>query len=319
MGGGTRPISVAVCLPVKGLSPRGRGNLTPLICASPFGVYPRVGGGTTPSRVVASWKEGLSPRGRGNRKACKQTHLLFRSIPAWAGEPLTSRAIPRATRVYPRVGGGTRSFHSFGWPFLGLSPRGRGNRHVQHGRDGLVGSIPAWAGEPAQNGSRAGSHAVYPRVGGGTGQRLAEAHKYVGLSPRGRGNLLVVVEGPFGVGSIPAWAGEPKLRHTARASFAVYPRVGGGTATSIYHPMSGHGLSPRGRGNHQSYGVGGHSYGSIPAWAGEPLPGRCRPSNITVYPRVGGGTSPARRKVKLCLGLSPRGRGNLGAGHDILG
>ena len=56
-----------------------------------------------------------------------------RSIPAWAGEPVT---IPAARRLYPHVG------------LLGDLGR----------------SIPAWAGEP----SIAQEVTINPRVGGGT-------------------------------------------------------------------------------------------------------------------------------------------------------
>ena len=51
---------------------------------------------------------------------------------------------------------------------------------------------------------------VYPRVCGGTGGKYAENKSAVGLSPRVRGNLvLVLFLGEF-FGSIPACAGEPK-------------------------------------------------------------------------------------------------------------
>ena len=52
------------------------------------------------------------------------------------------------SRVYPRVGGGTRSRVDSGIGFGGLSPRGRGNHmHIRKRLQG-EGSIPAWAGEP---------------------------------------------------------------------------------------------------------------------------------------------------------------------------
>ena len=130
MGGGT-PYLLTVCLPVKGLSPRGRGNLTPLICASPFA--------------------GLSPRGRGNL-----------SQVAWL--------VRRQWGVYPRVGGGTRSGIGIGIGSLyhGLSPRGRGNHVGGVGGFVCAGSIPAWAGEPLEKAEVAKLNTVYPRVGGGT-------------------------------------------------------------------------------------------------------------------------------------------------------
>ena len=147
-------------------------------------------------------------------------------------------------------------------------------------------------------------------MGGGTGNVPLYPLSEPGLSPRGRGNLELHIQCQpvtSRVGSIPAWAGEPKLHPSqirvgsipasgepqpnSRAP-RVYPRVGGGTpdGPSITHPLDG----------------------SIPAWAGEPRKG-CAYSialNHTVYPRVGGGTPLGLRGWGIYLGLSPRGRGN---------
>ena len=127
VGGGTISIG-GVDLSAHGLSPRGRGNRhsadsdhsctgsIPAWAGEPQPphpewlhprVYPRVGGGTL---FVTCWKlnpMGLSPRGRGNRGDLSQLHALFRSIPAWAGEPTVITPSGYARRVYPRVGGGT--------------------------------------------------------------------------------------------------------------------------------------------------------------------------------------------------------------------
>ena len=75
-----------------------------------------------------------------------------------------------------------------------------------------------------------------------------------------------------------------------RYSLSVYPRVCGGTITLARLRASVAGLSPRVRGNRNRPVIRHPSGGSIPACAGEPLPGR--PANPTgmVYPRVCGGT-----------------------------
>ena len=111
---------------------------------------------------------------------------------------------------------------------------------------------------------------VYPRVGGGTGVTVWAGDSEVGLSPRGRGNLRCPANLGLGVGSIPAWAGEPVVNGSDGAGCTVYPRVGGGTFLSI---------SPAPRG-----------WRSIPAWAGEPGWKHTRGALNQVYPRVGGGT-----------------------------
>ena len=148
VGGGTRSIA-RINRVVIGLSPRGRGNPSaaflfslaagsiPAWAGEPDprrppndsgSVYPRVGGGTFFCRHTNRCQGGLSPRGRGNLVATDQHVRYQRSIPAWAGEPFHSTNPPRATTVYPRVGGGTGPI-TWRVPLaLGLSPRGRGNR-----------------------------------------------------------------------------------------------------------------------------------------------------------------------------------------------
>ena len=51
---------------------------------------------------------GLSPRGRGNLSPRELFRIEGRSIPAWAGEPEVAAADTPIPAVYPRVGGGTR-------------------------------------------------------------------------------------------------------------------------------------------------------------------------------------------------------------------
>jgi len=134
----------------------------------------------------------------------------------------------------------------------------------------MMGSIPAWAGEPTARPPRAIKARVYPRVGGGTFFSLTVTRTSEGLSPRGRGNRLGLSAFGFVAGSIPAWAGEPVQQSAFRSSQRVYPRVGGGTHGAFRPSAGDQGLSPRGRGNLmcRRHLLGEH--GSIPAWAGEP-------------------------------------------------
>ena len=70
-------------------------------------------------------------------------------------------------------------------------------------------SIPARAGEPARYSVGCNVRRVYPRACGGTrGVPLFGRLKH-GLSPRVRGNLLLVFNGQTKARSIPARAGEP--------------------------------------------------------------------------------------------------------------
>ena len=119
---------------------------------------------------------------------------------------------------------------------------------------------------------------------------VAQGMPLEGLSPRVRGNRPrrrpVRTQGR----SIPACAGEPAEAPAAEPLYEVYPRVCGGTPSSISAPP------PRLR--------------SIPACAGEPERGSHAYLVDRVYPRVCGGTSDGARNACLAGGLSPRVRGN---------
>ena len=279
----------------EGLSPRGRGNPGRRCRLPPPGrayggsipawagepgqphhinrlaqVYPRVGGGTPSLWRVVPLHPGLSPRGRGNRYAHARAYRRLRSIPAWAGEPLSTGRRRRASTVYPRVGGGTLAVLADSNTAEGLSPRGRGNHGAALRSGNRQRSIPAWAGEPQGYAARPRTYPVYPRVGGGTALLDLGVRTGGGLSPRGRGNPTRQLYSLAKNRSIPAWAGEPAISPQSTSTARVYPRVGGGTVSVYAYPSGDEGLSPRGRGNHGNYVVPTLVERSIPAWAGEP-------------------------------------------------
>ena len=104
-------------------------------CRRHTAVYPRVCGGTSNIRLhgcLCNQTCGLSPRVRGNPASTDGNSDMpaQRSIPACAGEPgLGSRNVSLASRVYPRVCGGTTSNDGMSaGSASGLSPRVRGNR-----------------------------------------------------------------------------------------------------------------------------------------------------------------------------------------------
>ncbi len=331
MGGGT-DARRALERDVRGLSPRGRGNLIgnrdsvaysrsiPAWAGEPppgrgsrgrSRVYPRVGGGTHSISIRSRSTQGLSPRGRGNPRFCSIEVNSARSIPAWAGEPPRRLRLRRFPSVYPRVGGGTVPLCLAPPRRRGLSPRGRGNLIPFYLRVCRDRSIPAWAGEPPALVARLGPSEVYPRVGGGTCTLVNWLRKERGLSPRGRGNRQNQPSGVGSLRSIPAWAGEPASGSSGRNAGRVYPRVGGGTGPGLSSRGPGGGLSPRGRGNRPTCPLAAEGARSIPAWAGEPSRLTESQKAAPVYPRVGGGTTSTNSAISAWRGLSPRGRGNL--------
>ena len=145
-------------------------------------------------------------------------------------------------------------------------------------------------------------------------QKFIEVH---GLSPRVRGNPFPNGSPALWRGSIPACAGEPRRPASRPRRRRVYPRVCGGTRASEERLQPGQGLSPRVRGNRSAPRRSGPPPGSIPACAGEPGCAWWRPCWTPVYPRVCGGTAQLAIAGNASKGLSPRVRGNPGAGRPI--
>ena len=151
-------------------------------------VYPRVYGGTSMRRLLASLMSGLSPRVRGNHICQMRTGGLAGSIPACTGEPAYPRHGPALAPVYPRVYGGTALRAEESASASGLSPRVRGNHRCRADHRLRVGSIPACTGEPGRYCHGRYPGPVYPRVYGGTTRADARTPYKGGLSPRVRGN-----------------------------------------------------------------------------------------------------------------------------------
>ena len=114
----TRPGSIPACTgEPAGRAPR----------EAPNWVYPRVYGGTRKADNPLFPVRGLSPRVRGNQPESMTQEWSRRSIPACTGEPTGIAASTMPDRVYPRVYGGTNPYIRDILFRSGLSPRVRGN------------------------------------------------------------------------------------------------------------------------------------------------------------------------------------------------
>ena len=269
VGGGNASVGISAYRR-RGLSPRGRGKLAPIVGkiaaigsipawagetpavrnpGIPLQVYPRVGGGNPRGKAGRRHNRGLSPRGRGKRRVVRPVILPQGSIPAWAGETCRHTAGSPTGWVYPRVGGGNGARTYLQQASDGLSPRGRGKHWGTANPPRYSRSIPAWAGETFPTPGRPG--------------------KSRGLSPRGRGKPPSLLRRGRRPGSIPAWAGEtPEIPRYGQVQ-GVYPRVGGGNPMPIAVSIAACGLSPRGRGKPGDIVEETGKVRSIPAWAGE--------------------------------------------------
>ena len=104
--------------------------------------------------------------------------------------------------------------------------------------------------------------------------------------------------------------GEPLCSTTHDPRSPVYPRVCGGTSLEANVVAVALGLSPRVRGNRRRCPPGLLLSRSIPACTGEPSQSALETAAYPVYPRVYGGTTQWPTPSGLCIGLSPRVRGN---------
>ena len=154
----------------------------------PWGAYPRVCGGTQARRSFCGPVRGLSPRVRGNLAVEVSLGVRYGPIPACAGEPPPGHFRQTEPEAYPRVCGGTPVCCAGFVPMAGLSPRVRGNPQPVQTPDCCPRPIPACAGEPSPAAGLPRAARAYPRVCGGTGGRGQPARPGTGLSPRVRGN-----------------------------------------------------------------------------------------------------------------------------------
>ena len=111
---------------------------------------------------------------------------------------------------------------------------------------------------------------VYPRLRGGSLVAEMRARRNNGLSPPTRGIPDALSDAPVGRGSIPAYAGDPRILAIINPQHGVYPRLRGGS-----HPFCGareyrRGLSPPTRGIPFFFRAIIASWRSIPAYAGDP-------------------------------------------------
>ena len=248
--GATMAFSLAL-LSAGGLSPRVRGNRKtfgslvqhggpiPACAGQPSppsssltkpGAYPRVCGATGTRSDYLKVKAGLSPRVRGNPFGGSCGEGTPGPIPACAGQPDLVQLGTAVIRAYPRVCGATEPSQPVTAGPWGLSPRVRGNPLLSGFSELLWGPIPACAGQPPQFRQSHRLSRAYPRVCGATTEYGSTMRGVMGLSPRVRGNLLLVSEQAVDSGPIPACAGQPGGCPGRFIVAGAYPRVCGATS-----------------------------------------------------------------------------------------
>ncbi len=172
--------------------------------------YPRACGATLTWSDGTVTTSGLSPRMRGNPVRKVTTFTQIGPIPAHAGQPSRGPPSSRRRGAYPRACGATEDVQPVAAAGDGLSPRMRGNLPVCSVPAGLLGPIPAHAGQPGSRVPDRESGRAYPRACGATSATDFQASCASGLSPRMRGNPWRRIWPCEPKGPIPAHAGQPR-------------------------------------------------------------------------------------------------------------
>ena len=151
--------------------------------------HPRVGGEHLYAEYFGLKTRGSSPRGRGTHGQHPFAVLVWRIIPAWAGNTTLALADGDGNADHPRVGGEHHIKQLADSTRAGSSPRGRGTPNALRCRAWTYRIIPAWAGNTNQLRNVLAAGSDHPRVGGEHSMVWAEAMMTSGSSPRGRGTL----------------------------------------------------------------------------------------------------------------------------------
>ena len=150
-------------------------------------VHPRAGGELAVPIVFGNFGCGSSPRGRGTLLLALKNPVLFRFIPARAGNSLLGQPAGPGWPVHPRAGGELPCGPPIHQHRTGSSPRGRGTQLPATMSGLLRRFIPARAGNSDARRNVRSREAVHPRAGGEL-PRTSECRRYQdGSSPRGRG------------------------------------------------------------------------------------------------------------------------------------
>ena len=263
---------------------------------------------------------GPSPRVRGIQCATFRDDDTARSIPAGAGNPHSATPPARASRVHPRGCGESLGRHPTRRRIAGPSPRVRGIQARDPGLCDHNGSIPAGAGNPPTGSSTRPGRWVHPRGCGESMRRARLRFSGWGPSPRVRGIRRPPPAARRRLGSIPAGAGNPGMRSTARIGSRVHPRGCGESILTMCVEHAETGPSPRVRGIHPGGLPSADRWGPSPRVRG--IPCNCRRDHLGLGSiPAGAGNPPSPRRTASASRVHPRGCGESvgGANPDVPG
>ena len=173
-------------------------------------VHPRACGEHATAAEILSAVTGSSPRMRGTLELLDRVRLLFRFIPAHAGNTRRGSASRTSISVHPRACGEHGYLRPRNGSNNGSSPRMRGTllrRHAQGAGDRF---IPAHAGNTLGTRPRTAHTTVHPRACGEHQNHRQHDPVLTGSSPRMRGTLATTPPSRVMERFIPAHAGNTR-------------------------------------------------------------------------------------------------------------
>ena len=279
----------------SGLRPR---SVHPRAC----GEHPRRPGPWTPVC-------GPSPRLRGTLDTLGLKLLEHRSIPAPAGNTTEKGTSRELSTVHPRACG-EHLFHRRRQTYApGPSPRLRGTPVDVAVEVSGTRSIPAPAGNTSHLRIPRRKGPVHPRACGEHAVATRRYSSQTGPSPRLRGTQARHTRWAGICRSIPAPAGNTVVIIKTRIAPSVHPRACGEHSATRQRTLRNCGPSPRLRGTRHVQGDDTVPDRSIPAPAGNTLPGPWARATRSVHPRACGEHRNSGLYFTAILGPSPRLRG----------
>ncbi len=261
---------------------------------------------------------GSSPRVRGTGELLRFAIVLFRFIPARAGNSLDQPPSVARRSVHPRACGEQMPLRQERQGIFGSSPRVRGTVCVGTEGSRKAWFIPARAGNRVGRGAAPRSGAVHPRACGE--QPVFAAAQVIpnGSSPRVRGTVTIDPESRAHRRFIPARAGNRPRQTDRIAWLPVHPRACGEQATADRQDRLVAGSSPRVRGTvHQRDQPRLHAR-FIPARAGNRGFMVVDNPHLPVHPRACGEQTGWTATRMICRGSSPRVRGTARRGLHLV-
>ena len=147
------------------------------------------------------------------------------------------------------MGGEIINHHVMGRCVFGPSPRGCGNLYLSQLPSAQQRAIPTWVGKSHRITPRNQSKSGHPHVGGEIQFGRGALNLVGGPSPRGWGNLLVLIFLDSEFRAIPTWVGKSGMHGTTQAQKSGHPHVGGEIFSFWSSCSWWAGPSPRGWGN----------------------------------------------------------------------